>query len=164
MDSNIQRVFSILLSVIIFFLFPLYVTFEKKDDISYALSLRMTYNFVNNVKDKGYISYDMYNDFVNELGVTSNLYDIKLEHKRKKYEPAIFSYDDLYNQILGKFDYITYKNELSKGEINQNGKTYKNLVLGYDVIEEIYNEKQILESLNYKKEDENIEVRNVWCY
>lgn len=148
MDSNIQRVFGILVAALIFFLFPIYVAFEKKDDISYALTLRITYNFVNNVKSKGYISSDMYNDFVKELGVTSNKYEIKLEHIRKRYDPAIYAYDAGYTKILRKFDYNIYKSGYDARSIYAGGTYYNNLILAYDVNEEVFTETQILDVLN----------------
>ena len=54
MEDNLQRVFSVLISVLILFLMPLYITFEKMDDISYSLALKITSNFVDNVNAKGY--------------------------------------------------------------------------------------------------------------
>ena len=83
MEENVQRVFAILISVIIFFIFPVYIAYEKKDDISYALALKITTEFVNNVKNNGYISYDMYTKFVSDLAATDNMYDIKFEPSDK---------------------------------------------------------------------------------
>ena len=34
MEDNLQRVFSILISILILFILPLYIAFEKMDDIS----------------------------------------------------------------------------------------------------------------------------------
>ena len=89
MEDNVQRIFSILLAVLMFFLLPLYIAFEKKDDISYNLALQITTNFVNSVTEKGYLTYDMYNDFITELTTTGNVYDIKLEYIAKQYNPVI---------------------------------------------------------------------------
>ena len=83
MEDTLQRFFAILVAVVIFFLLPLYIAFEKKDDISYSLALKITSNFVNDVKNKGYITRDMYNDFISDLAVTGNSYDIKMEHVAK---------------------------------------------------------------------------------
>ena len=93
MEDILQRVFPILISVLILFILPLYITFEKMDDISYSLALKITSNFVDNVTAKGYISEEMYNDFISELSVTGNVYDIKMEHVAKKYNPVFYVYD-----------------------------------------------------------------------
>lgn len=148
MEDTLQRVFGILVGVIIFFLLPLYIAFEKKDDISYSLALRITTNFVDNVKTKGYLSHDMYNDFISKLAVTGNSYDIKLEHVSKKYYPVIYSYDNEYENILTEFDYSIYKAGYEAGQIIDDGVTYRNLVLAYGLEEIRYTEAQILETLD----------------
>lgn len=148
MEDTLQKVFGILVGVIIFFLLPLYIAFEKKDDISYSLALKITTNFVESVKSKGYLSHEMYNDFISQLAVTGNSYDIKMEHVNKKYYPTIYAYDDTYENIKAKFDYNLYKDLFATGEIIENGETYTNLVLAYDLEEIRYTEDQILNTLD----------------
>lgn len=152
MEDTLQRVFAILIAVIIFFLLPLYIAFEKKDDISYSLALRITTNFVENVKSKGYLSKEMYDNYISRLSVTGNVYDIKLEHLAKKYTPVIYSYNDDYSDIRAKFDYNTYKSQFENGEINASGGLYKNLILAYDLNETRYNESQIVEALDLNQQ------------
>jgi len=152
MEDTLQRVFAILIAVIIFFLLPLYIAFEKKDDISYSLALRITTNFVENVKSKGYLSKEMYDNYISRLAVTGNVYDIKLEHIAKKYNPVIYSYNDDYSEVKAKFDYNMYKDQFENGEINSVGGLYKNLVLAYDLYETRYNEGQIIESLDLNQQ------------
>ncbi len=152
MEDTLQRVFAILIAVIIFFLLPLYIAFEKKDDISYSLALRITTNFVENVKSKGYLSKEMYDNYISRLAVTGNVYDIKLEHVAKKYNPVIYSYNDDYSEVKAKFDYNMYKDQFENGEINSVSGLYKNLVLAYDLYETRYNEGQIIESLDLNQQ------------
>ena len=85
MDGVLQKVVAILISVIIFFILPVYIAYEKEDDISYALALKITTDFVDSVEAKGYISNEMYNDFVAKLSTTRNSYDIYMEHTAKVY-------------------------------------------------------------------------------
>lgn len=153
MDDNLQRVFSVLISTIIFFMLPLYIAFEKKDDISYALALKITSNFVDEASSKGYISKNMYEQFVSDLALTGNLYEIKMEHVAKKYYPTIYSYTDSNNsQIqengLAKFDYSIYAGALTSGKITESGKDYENLKFAYNLSEEVYTENRILETLS----------------
>lgn len=148
MEGMLQRVVSIIVAVVIFFILPVYVAYEKRDDISYALALKMTTDFVENVKSKGYISSDMYADYITKLAVTENSYDIYLEHTAKKYNPVIYSYTDDLKTIRAKFDYNLYKDEYKQGQItigsgNYAG-TYNNLILAYDLSEKIYTQEQIL--------------------
>lgn len=162
MEDTLQRVFSILISVLILFILPLYITFEKIDDISYSLALKITSNFVDNVTAKGYLSEEMYNDFVSELAVTGNVYDVKMEHVAKKYNPAYYIYDDD-GKVQLVLDYAIYAKDVNNSTDNSltvKGKKYNlshkdadgndvsNIKLSYSTSEIKYSEKQILEVLN----------------
>ncbi len=116
MEDNVQRIFSILLAVLMFFLLPLYIAFEKKDDISYNLALQITTNFVNSVTEKGYLTYDMYNDFITELTTTGNVYDIKLEYIAKEYNPIIqiTGVKDGKSTILEDYEYIFKRDDYNR--------------------------------------------------
>lgn len=153
MDDNLQRVFSVLLSVIILFILPLYITFEKIDDISYSLALKITSNFVDNVNAKGYVTEEMYNDFVSRLTVTGMTYDIKMEHVAKKYTPVYYAYNEN-NVLLNTFDYSIYSSYINKdaseGNVEIDGTRYNkdNIKLSYSTSEIKYTEKQILDKIN----------------
>lgn len=105
MEDNIQRVFTILISVVIFFLLPLYMAFEKKDDISYALALKITTAFVDEVTNKGYLTEDMYSDYISNLQVTANTYNVTFEHIAKKYYPVINTYQKMNINDDGSYSY-----------------------------------------------------------
>lgn len=149
MEENVQRVFSIIIAVIVFFLLPMYVAFEKKDDTAYALAVRMTSELVENIKNNGYISKKMYDDYVTRLAITGNTYDIKIEHKAYKYYPVICSYTDAtFTTLRETFEYDRYINEYKNGTIIYKGNPYTNLVLSYSKSEEIYTEDHILDVLD----------------
>lgn len=170
MDDNLQRVFSVLISILILFILPLYITFEKMDDISYSLALKITSNFVDNVTAKGYITEEMYNDFVTRLSVTGNVYDVKLEHISKKYNPAYYLYDSEGNllEVLDYAIYSDYINDSSNNVITVGGTEYNlfhtdsegnkvsNIKLSYNTSEIKYSEKQILEVFNKETTTEEI--------
>lgn len=154
MDGVLQKVVAILISVIIFFILPVYIAYEKEDDISYALALKITTDFVDSVEAKGYISNEMYNDFVAKLSTTKNSYDIYMEHTAKVYNPVIYSYTDDLKTIRAKFDYNLYKSQYESGTITVDSGslagTYNNLVLAYDLAEKKYTEEQILDVISSK--------------
>ena len=162
MDGVLQRVVSILISVVIFFILPIYIAYEKKDDISYALALKITTDFVDNVNSKGYITSEMYDDFIAELAVTQNSYDVYMEHTAKKYNPVIYSYNDDMTTIRSKFDYNLYKDDFEDGEIvidnGANAGTYNNLILAYDLSEKKYTEEQILDVISSTDKTLNIDM------
>lgn len=155
MEDIIQRVFAVIFVVLVFFAMPLYMTFEKKDDISYALATKITSNFVDEVTAKGYLSESMYNDFISKLAVTGNTYDIKLEHIAREYSPVVNIYKKDNNQSSLQQTLEYQGNEVS--EIN-NKKDYKvgetvyskenwDVEVTYSMYEEFYTEKQILRYL-----------------
>lgn len=157
MEDNLQRVFAILISVIIFFFMPMYISFEKKDDISYALALKITDSFVSNVTSKGYISKKMYDNFIDELAATDNVYEVKMEHRAKRYYPVIVGKDT--NNKLVKYEPSLYevtedknlKDKITGSIIFDNG-TFE---MSYDMKEEIYNESQILNTITSTKKPLN---------
>lgn len=93
------------------YIYPMQSAFEQQDQIAYNMAYQATTNFVDAVRNKGYISPIMYNDFVRELG-TSNLYDIQLEHKAKQYHP-IYSDPEDPDSFTGQTD-VFYDGKYTK--------------------------------------------------
>lgn len=151
MADILQRVFSIIVATLVFFLLPLYIAFEKKDDISYSLALSITSNFVNDVTNKGYLTIDMYNKYISDLAVTGNSYDVSLEHILKKYNPVIYVTDKNGNNQKA-YDYGTYKDCIKEEENSKTAKTFKlsdgtvyyNPTISYKLSEIKYTQNQIL--------------------
>lgn len=166
MDDILQRVFSIILSVIIFFLLPIYIAFEKKDDISYSLALKISSNFVDEVCNKGYMTLDMYNDFISNLAVTGNTYDISMEHVAKVYTPVIYAKDSSGKQQ--SFDYQLYSRNYIPAEkkLTINNTEYKDPIVSYKVNEMRYYDRQIVEILEQDviKEDESLLKKISYTY
>ncbi|MDD2627418.1 MAG: glycine rich domain-containing protein [Clostridia bacterium] len=119
MESQLQKIIAWAVGILIFFMIPVYMAFEKIDDISYSLVLKQTQSFVDNVREKGYISPEMYNDYVMSMSSTGNFYDVQIEHVKKRYDPAIFIYGKggaKDKQLLHILDYKKYTN--INGDIN----------------------------------------------
>lgn len=152
MEDVLQKVVGILISVVIFFILPVYIAYEKEDDIAYSLALSASTDFVDSVTSKGYISNEMYNDFMSKLAVTHNSYDVYMEHTAKVYNPVIYSYTDDLSTVRAKFDYNLYKEQYEEGTISidtgSNAGTYKNLILAYDLSEKKYTEQQIIDTIS----------------
>ncbi|MDP4095284.1 hypothetical protein OIN60_00565 [Paenibacillus sp. P96] len=79
--------FAIILACLLLYFYPMQAAYQQQDQIAYNLAYQATSNFVDSVRNKGYITPAMYNDFTRELG-TSNLYDIQMEHRAKQYNPV----------------------------------------------------------------------------
>jgi len=86
MEENISRFVTAIIAIFILFIFPVYTAYEKKDDISYALAVRYTQEFVDNVRRKGYITQELYQDYAKSLIATGNTYSIELEHEYVRYD------------------------------------------------------------------------------
>lgn len=161
MDSPLMRIFSIIISTIIFFIFPVYITFEKKDDIAYSMSSKATYDFVENVSNKGFISIKMYQKLIDDLSATYNTFDIEITHKKKRYDPVIYIYtNNSKTELRDKVDYILNKNNSTY--FNKNGTLKSNMEFGVEETEEIHTTDEILSKLGgddyvdgYKKGDIN---------
>ena len=175
MEDNLLRIFSVLISVLILFILPLYITFEKIDDISYSLALKITSNFVDNVTSKGYVSQKMYTDFIAQLDSSGITYDVKLEHVSKKYYPVYYKYDDNGN-VVDFYDYIEalYKSKYGEEEIyTKFEEELKNdYILSYKASDVKYTTNQILKAFDENRTGlpysqmsidtyKNIETKNI---
>lgn len=94
MEESLSKFITAILAIIIMFIFPVYISYEKKDDISYALAVRYTQDFVDKVRSKGYITRELYDDYKAALLATGNTYDIELEHKYVRFDPSADFADD----------------------------------------------------------------------
>lgn len=60
---------------------------RRQDDLSRLVVYQSVTKFVDSVRTKGYITPIMYNDFLQELATTGNIYNVEMEHHHKKYHP-----------------------------------------------------------------------------
>lgn len=104
MADSLGKVFAILIAVCLLVIYPLGDTFQHKDDLSYLIAFNATTHFVDNVREKGYISPEMYYTFLNQLSVTGNTYEIELTHLHKKIVP----------EYTDPADFTTFQNNIYK--------------------------------------------------
>lgn len=86
MEDSLIVIFSIIIAVILMFLFPIMDTWERQDDISYMAVYSTTVEFVDSARNLGYITPEMYTQFLQNIGATGNRYDVTIEHRRRIYE------------------------------------------------------------------------------
>ena len=87
LDNPLKLVVDIILAIIIILLFPLFYIEQKQDVIIQTIVEMETEKLVQEVRRKGYINRNMYEDYLEILSVTGMLYDIELEHKHTSFEP-----------------------------------------------------------------------------
>lgn len=87
MGENINAIMETLIAAVIMIIFPLYSAYTSKDDISYALAMSYTKDFVDTIAENGYITQDMYYSFLNDLkNGTDNSYEVIFTHKSLRYD------------------------------------------------------------------------------
>lgn len=87
MGENINAIMETFIAAVIMIIFPLYSAYTSKDDISYALAMSYTKDFVDTIAENGYITQDMYYGFLNDLkNGTNNSYEVLFTHKSLRYD------------------------------------------------------------------------------
>ncbi|MGY3386794.1 hypothetical protein ACVWZB_004748 [Paenibacillus polymyxa] len=86
-SKYISMPFAALIAIALLYFAPLLSSYVQQDQIAYNLSYNAVTNFVDAVRNKGYITPTMYSDFTRELELTGNMFDIQMEHKAKRYNP-----------------------------------------------------------------------------
>lgn len=136
MRDNLSIIITVILLVLLMVIFPLYNFFERQDDMSYNLVLKATSNFADEVMNNGYIDQRVYDNFVNELGNTGNIYDIEVEAHRKVLTAAG-------NDSYEEQSFIDYNDDIFKviedsTSSNLMQKSIKNNIYYFNPKDEIY--------------------------
>ena len=153
MESSFQKIIAAIVGVLILFIIPVYIAYEKVDDISYSLVLKMTQTFVDNVREKGYISPEMYNEYMSNIYTTNNSYDVQVEHLKKRYDPVIYIYDRVTGELKETLDYKKYIEFVENGQpitINKGIYNQHNAVIEVKEPSIKLNDKEITEIDGYE--------------
>lgn len=121
--NPLSKIIAIILSVILMFIVPIMYMAQKQDVISQSYVSNETTVFIDNIKNSGYISMEMYMDYIHKIDATNNLYSIEMVHANKIVEP-------LYDENTGTFleDYYIYYVNTYQDKILETldqGKDYK---------------------------------------
>lgn len=90
MPNPISKVFAVILAVLLLFFVPVYQSFHKQEDLAYQSAYQAVTDFVDNVRTKGFITPQMYEDFQTNLAAGSGSISYKTEivHEKKVYTPV----------------------------------------------------------------------------
>lgn len=102
MSNPLSKIIAALLAVLLLYVFPLIETAKRQDDVSLLASYRQIEMFVDAVRDKGYITPQMYTEFNAGLGQAMNGFEIELEHRHKVYQPEYSDPADM-STFLGTY-------------------------------------------------------------
>ncbi|GGF94365.1 hypothetical protein [Paenibacillus aceti] len=87
MSNPLSKIMAALLAVALLLLFPAVQAAEREEDIAVLAAYNTMVQFTDAVRNKGYLSAGMYEDFMRDLAVSGRIYEVELEHRYKKYHP-----------------------------------------------------------------------------
>nr|WP_145158790.1 hypothetical protein [Paenibacillus terrae] len=87
MSNAISKFAAVLLAVVVMYIYPAAEASQRQDDLSRIVVYNAVTQFVDAVRNKGYISPVMYEQFLEEIQATGNEFDVQMEHLHKKYHP-----------------------------------------------------------------------------
>jgi len=88
MDRPLWKILAFLIGAILLFLVPLLNMMERQDDIAYNIVLAECNRFVDICRDTGFITPNMYTDFVDRINSTGNTYEIRMSHIKRSVYPV----------------------------------------------------------------------------
>jgi hypothetical protein len=88
MENVLWKVLAFLLCAFLLFLAPMMSLLDRQDDIAYSVVLAECNRFVDACRDTGYITPNMYSEFLDRLNATGNFYEIKISHIHRSVIPV----------------------------------------------------------------------------
>lgn len=88
MENTVWKLLAFILCALLLFLAPMISILERQDDIAYSVVFTECNRFVDACRDTGYITPDMYSEFMGRLGETGNPYNVKISHIKRTVEPV----------------------------------------------------------------------------
>lgn len=86
MDSY-EHIVDLIIAILIIFLFPLLYFGQKQDALMQMVVSSETKEFIDDVRSKGYLTKEIYDQYLEELSHTGLIYDVSMEHRQLIYEP-----------------------------------------------------------------------------
>lgn len=122
------KIIAVVICLYLLIIFPLAQHAQNLDDISYATVYSEANLLIDQARDLGYITHDMYETFLDKISATGNMYDITIEHLEKVIYPdsaspsgfvileeGYYNYDILdkvlFNQALPSDQQVYYMNK-----------------------------------------------------
>ncbi len=110
--NSFSKIIAFLLAANVMFIGPLFYMAQKQDSISQNYVSNETARFVDSIKNTGFLTRNMYMNYIKKIDNTSNLYNIEIIHSHKVVEPL---YDENTGTFLNDFDTYyrnTYQDEI----------------------------------------------------
>lgn len=88
MDSPLWKILGFFLAAVLLFLVPMMNMLERQDDAAYTVVFTEANRFADSARDAGYITPNMYSEFVNRLNATGCSFEIRIEHVKTTISPV----------------------------------------------------------------------------
>ena len=98
MEDSLIVIFSMILAVVLMFVFTIMDTWERQDDISYMAVYSDVVEFVDAVRNTGKITPNMYNQFLQSITATGNRFEVTMEHRKRLY--SFNAYKNIYTNTI----------------------------------------------------------------
>ncbi|ADC52223.1 MULTISPECIES: hypothetical protein [Alkalihalophilus] len=103
MPNPVSFIASFFIAIAVMVVFPLYQLLDRQEDQAQILAQTATVSFVDSVRNKGYITPNMYEEYFQLLHSSGYTFDIEIEHQAKSYHPV---YEDPANPSTFTGEYI----------------------------------------------------------
>lgn len=125
MGDVLEKIFAVILIVILMFFFPLLDSFERMDDLSYMTVYSATVKFVDAVRNTGNITPAMYTEFMQMIDATGNTYVVEMVHRQENYYPVGTGAEKLYDENYTTQILNVMKGGVAGGPIINNYANFK---------------------------------------
>lgn len=88
MDSPLWKLLGFFLAAVLLFLVPVMSILERQDDVAFTAVFTEVNRFADSARDTGYITPNMYTEFVNRLNATGNTFEVSLRHVKSVINPV----------------------------------------------------------------------------
>ena len=129
MGDSLGTVIVIAIAAILMFVFPVMTMADRTDDVSQLTVQTETTEFVDEIRTTGKITPEKYDQFVQSITSTGNLYDVDIEVKVLDENPGVKTTQTSYTKIGENIYYTQYTTQILN-EIEQNDKHKKVLKEG----------------------------------
>ncbi len=114
MSETLSKTFALILAVLLLYIFPVENMLSRQDDMTRVFVLNETAEFVDSVRNLGYITPVMYLQFTEVLSASGNRYEIIMEHQHTSIDPIYTDPDDItsFQHDYNRNEYTTYTDDI----------------------------------------------------
>ena len=111
MDSPLWKILGFFLAAVLLFLVPVMNMLERQDSAAYTVVFTETNRFVDSARDAGYITPNLYSEFVRRIHATGCTFQIRIEHVKSMISP-VYRQNGQVLEFTGEYEI----NRISQGE------------------------------------------------